>query len=104
MRRHLTGGYRHLLEFWEEAEKFNCDIVILNDDITCKGALGLTGVILDQAQTRPQKLVMVSNDMLNHVTIPRQNIRDQINDFMINVMQAEPLDESLMVIDDYYGW
>ena len=104
MRRHLTGGYNHLLEFWEEAERFNCDIVIMNDDITCKGALGLTGVIMDQAQTKPQHLVFVSNDMLNHVTIPRQNLRDQINDFMINVMRETPLDESLMVIDDYYGW
>lgn len=104
MRRHLTGGYRHLLEFWDEAEKFNCDIVILNDDITCKGALGLTGVILDMAKTKPQKLVVVSNDMLNHVTIPRQNIRDEINDFMTNVMREEPLDPSLMIIDDYYGW
>ena len=104
MRRHLTGGYQHLLEFWEEAEKFNCDIVVLNDDITCKGALGLTGVILDSAQNRSQKLVMISNDMLNHVTIPRQNLRDQFNDFMVNVMREEPLDPSLLVIDDYYGW
>ena len=42
MRRHLTGGWRHLVEFWDEAEKFHCDMVILHDDITCKGALGLT--------------------------------------------------------------
>ena len=41
MRRHLTGGYRHLLEVWDEAEKFNCDMVLVYDDITCKGAMGL---------------------------------------------------------------
>ena len=58
MRRHLTGGWEHLVEFWGEAEKFSCDMVILNNDITCKGALGLTGVILDQAKTKKQHLMV----------------------------------------------
>lgn len=104
MRRHLTGGWEHLVEFWAEAEKFDCDMVILNDDITCKGALGLTGVILDQAKDKPQKLVMVSNDMFDHRTISRQDMRTQINDFMRTVMQEEPLDASLMEYDDNTGW
>lgn len=104
MRRHLTGGWEHLVEFWAEAEKFNCDMVILNDDITCKGALGLTGVILDQAKEKPQKLVMVSNDMFDHRTVSRQDMRTQINEFMRSVMQEEPLDASLLEFDDNEGW
>lgn len=52
MRRHLTGGYEYLMEVWQEAEKFNCDMVILNNDISCKGALGLTGVTFDQAKDK----------------------------------------------------
>ena len=104
MRRHLTGGWRHLVEFWDEAEKFHCDMVILHDDITCKGALGLTGVILDQAKERTTKLMVVSNDMFDHRTISRADIRQQVNDFMFSVMQAEPLDASLLQYDDYEGW
>ena len=104
MRRHLTGGWRHLVEFWDEAEKFHCDMVILHDDITCKGALGLTGVILDQAKERTTKLMVVSNDMFDHRTISRADIRQQVNDYMYSVMQAEPLDASLLQYDDYEGW
>ena len=104
MRRHLTGGWQHLVEFWDEAEKFHCDMVILHDDITCKGALGLTGVILDQAKEKQTKLMMVSNDMFDHRTISRADIRQQVNDYMYSVMQAEPLDASLLQYDDYEGW
>lgn len=104
MRRHLTGGWEHLVEFWAEAEKFDCDMIVLNDDITCKGALGLTGVILDQAKDKPQKLMIVSNDMFDHRTISRQDMRTQVNDFMRTVMQEEPLDASLMEYDDNIGW
>lgn len=104
MRRHLTGGWQHVVEFWENAEKFNCDMIVLNDDITCKGALGLTGVILDQAKGKPQKLMMVSNDMFDHRTVTRQDMRDQVNDFMTTVMQEQPLDTSLLEFDDSMGW
>ncbi|WP_418480949.1 2-hydroxyacyl-CoA dehydratase family protein [Dysosmobacter sp.] len=104
MRRHLTGGWQHLVEFWEEAEKFNCDMVVLNNDITCKGALGLTGVILDQAKEKNIKLMMVSNDMFDHRTISRQDMRDEVNKFMTTVMQEEPLDASLLEFDDNTGW
>jgi hypothetical protein len=104
MRRHLTGGWQHLVEFWAEAEKFSCDMVILNNDITCKGALGLTGVILDQAKDKGTHLMLVSNDMFNHVTISRADMRKEVNDYMTAVMQEEPLDASLMEYDDYEGW
>ena len=104
MRRHLTGGWQHTVEFWEEAEKFHCDMVIMNDDITCKGALGLTGVIMDQAREKNIAFTMVSNDMFDHRTISRQDMRKEINDFMITVMQEEPLDASLMEFDDSKGW
>ena len=104
MRRHLTGGWEHLVEFWQEAERFGCDMVILNNDITCKGALGLTGVILDQAKDKKTHLMMVSNDMFNHVTIPRADMRKEVNDYMFTVMQEQPLDASLLEYDDYEGW
>ena len=105
MRRHLTGGYEHLLEFWEKAEEMNCDMVMMNDDITCKGALGLSGVIAESEKGHPNIHVMwISNDMFDHRTISRQDMRDQVNEYMTTVMREEPLDESLLVFDDYEGW
>ena len=48
--------------------------------------------------------MVVSNDMFDHRTISRQDMRDQVNSFMSTVMQEEPLDASLMVMDDGDGW
>lgn len=105
MRRHLTGGWQHMLEFWDYAEKFNCDIVMINDDITCKGALGMAGVMMDQEKDHPDIHVMwVSNDMFDHRTISRGDIRRQVNQYMTTVLQEEPLDESLLEFDDFEGW
>lgn len=104
MRRHLTGGYKHLLEVWDEAERFNCDMVLVYDDITCKGAMGLSGVINDQAKEKNKHLVWVQNDMFDHRTISRSVMRQQFSDYMTAVMQEEPIDASLLDIDDYEGW
>ncbi len=104
MRRHLTGGYQHLLEVWDEAERFNCDIVLMYDDITCKGAMGLAGVVNDQAQSRGKHLVWVQNDMFDHRTVSRNDMRHQFSDYMRTVMREEPLDASLVDFDDYEGW
>lgn len=104
MRRHLTGGWEHLFEFWEEAERFNCDMVLLNDDITCKGALGLSGMVYETAKDKDIKLMVVSNDMFDHRTISRSDMRKEVNQFMTSVMQEEPLDASLLDYDDELAW
>lgn len=105
MRRHLTGGYEHLLEFWEFAKRFNCDMVVMNEDITCKGALGLSGIVNDTAKNYPDiHMMTVSNDLFDHRTISRNEMRRQVNDYMTAVMQEEPLDRSLLDFDDYEGW
>ena len=105
MRRHLTGGYEHLLEFWELARRFNCDIVVMNEDITCKGALGLSGVVNDSMKNYPEiKMMTIPNDLFDHRTISRTDMRREVNSFMTAVMQEEPLDASLLDFDDYEGW
>jgi hypothetical protein len=49
------------------------------------------------------RLFKVQIDTLGR-TISRQDMRKEINDFMITVMQEEPLDASLMEFDDSKGW
>jgi len=105
MRRHLTGGYEHLLEFWNLAESFKCDMVLLYEDITCKGALGLSGIMNDSAAEHPRiHLISVPNDMFDHRTISRNDIRRCVNSYMSAVLREEPLDASLLDYDDDMGW
>lgn len=105
MRRHLTGGYSHLVEFWELARRFNCDMVLMNEDITCKGALGLSGIVNDMTQKYPDiHMMTVSNDMFDHRTISRNDIRKEVNRYMMAVMKEEPLDPTLLDFDDNEGW
>ncbi len=105
MRRHLTGGYQHLFECWQDAQRFCCDMILMYDDITCKGAMGLAGMINDQCKEHPEiHLMWVSNDMFDHRTISRNDMRHQVNQYMTAVMQEEPLDASLMDYDDDEGW
>lgn len=104
MRRHLTGGYKHFLEVFEVAEQFDADIILVYDDITCKGALGMTGMLKDIAKTKRQKLVFVSHDLFDHRTAPRNQMRKQFNEFMYTVMNSEPLDKSLLDFDDSESW
>lgn len=105
MRRHLTGGYQHMLELWNEAEKYSCDMIIAYDDITCKGALGLTGVINDQCRDHPEiRLMWVQHDMFDPRTISRNEMRRQVNDYMMSVMREEPLDATLLDFNDEKGW
>lgn len=79
-------------------------MVLVYDDITCKGAMGLAGVVNDQAKDKNKHLVWVQNDMFDHRTISRNEMRRQFSEYMTAVMQEEPLDASLVDFDDYEGW
>ena len=37
MRRMAVGGYKHIFEIWENMERFNCDMVMMYDQVQCKG-------------------------------------------------------------------
>jgi len=105
MRRHLTGGYQHMLEFWDEARRFNADMVIMYDDITCKGAMGMAGIVNDQCKDHPDiHLIWVQNDMFDSRTISRNELRRQVNNYMTAVLKEEPLDATLLDFDDSEGW
>ena len=104
MRRHLTGGYQHLLEFIEQAKRFDCDMVIVHADMTCKGGLGLTGIIGEEAQKNGLNLVWLEHDIFDHRTVTRSMMRKQFSDFMFNIMKESPIDASLLEFDDSEGW
>ena len=104
MRRHLVGGYENMLELFEEYERFNCDMIVFYDDITCKGSKSMTGMIQDIANERNIPIVWISHDLIDPRAISRNEMRKQFNDFMFTVMNEEPLDASLLDFDDSKGW
>ena len=104
MRRHLVGGYENMLQLFEEYERFNCDMIVYYDNITCKGSKAITGMIQDIANERGIPLVWISHDLIDPRNIPRSAMRKQFNDFMFTVMGEEPLDASLLDFDDSKGW
>ncbi len=105
MRRHTKGGYAHILDkLWETVEEFNADMVVMYDQISCKGMDGISGLIEEQARERNIKLVWIAQDLMDPSTISRREMRQQMNKYMYNVMKEEPLDESLVDFDDNLAW
>lgn len=105
MRKHTKGGYKNVLdELWEKVEEFNADMVIMYDQISCKGMDGLHAIFEEQATERGIKMLWVEQDLMDCRTISRQDMRDQVNNYMFNVMQEKPLDESLLEFDDSKAW
>ena len=53
MRKHTKGGYANVLdELWIVCKQYNADMVLMYDQISCKGMDGLRGVFEEQAAAR----------------------------------------------------
>ena len=105
MRKHTNGGYKHALEeLWELVERYNCDMVIMYNQMSCKGMTGLEGIYQDEARKRGIKMCWVTQDLYDPQTVSRRKMREDVNKFMTTVMQEEPLDPSLMDFDDSIAW
>lgn len=53
MRKHTKGGYANVLdELWVVCKQYNADMVLMYDQISCKGMDGLRGVFEEQAAAR----------------------------------------------------
>ncbi len=105
MRKHTKGGYAHVLdELWNVVDEFGVDLVLMYDQISCKGMDGLKAMFDEQAREKGVKLMWVEQDLMDFRTISRQQMRDQVNNFMFNVMKAEPNDERLLEFDDNLSW
>lgn len=65
----------------------------------------MSGMITEKSREYPDiKLMWVSNDTLDHRTINRNDMRQQVNEFMSSVLQEKPLDETLLDFDDNEVW
>ena len=106
MRTHTVGGNRHLMQMWETAEKFNCDTILMYDDIGCKGMAGAQGLIEEEMNRHRDRfnIIWMPHSLMDPRIVPTGEARKAVNQYMVNVLHEEPLDPTLVDFDDTLGW
>ena len=106
MRTHTVGGNRHLMQMWETAEKFNCDTIIMYDDIGCKGMAGAQGLLEEEFNKHRDKfnIIWMPHSLMDCRIVPTNEARKAVNQYMTNVLHEDPVDPTLVDFDDTLGW
>ena len=105
MRSHSNGGYINALdECWKMCEKFNANIVIMYDHVSCKNFGGLHGLFEDQARERGIHLIWVQHDLMDHRTVSRRTMRNSVSKYMETVFREKPLDPTYLDYSDELTW
>ena len=104
MRRMAVGGMHHIFECWKYMEEFNCDMVMMYDQLQCKGMQGVHGLFEDEFRERNIHAIWMPHALPDSRTVSRMEIRQIVNDYMTTVMHEEPLDPTLLEFDDSMTW
>ena len=106
MRTHTVGGNRHLMQMWETAEKFNCDMIVMYDDIGCKGMAGAQGLLEEEMRRHSDRfhILWLPHSLMDCRIVPSSEGRKAVNQYMQNVLHEEPIDPTLVDFDDELGW
>ena len=104
MRTMAVGGHEHVFQLWDYMEQFNCDMVMMYDQLQCKGMQGIHGMFEDEFRRRGVHAIWFPHALPDKRTVSRHEIRDCISNYMIDVMHEEPLDPSLLDFDDDLTW
>ena len=97
---HAVGGWDNVNAVWDYAKSFNCDMVLFNDNIACKGMLGVHAVMEEQARDLGYHFIFIEHDLEDCRTVSRQDMRNCINNYMSVVLNEEPLDPTIVEFDD----
>lgn len=104
MRHHAVGGWENVNALWDWARKMNCDMVMVNDNVACKGMNGVHALLEEQARDLGFHFLFIEHDLEDSRTISRRDMRNGISSFMTVVMGEKPLDETLVDFDDSLAW
>ena len=105
MRAHTKGGYEVMVfDLFEKYMEYNADMIIMYDQISCKGVAAINGLFEEGARERGIPFCRVSHDLLDSTSISRRAMRSDVNRFMQTVMNEDPLDPSLVDFDDDESW
>ena len=100
MRHHAVGGWDNINAVWEWAKNFNCDMVLMNDNIACNGMLGVHGMMEEQARDLGFHFIFIEHDLEDSRTVSRQDMRNCVNKYMSVVLNETPLDPTIVEFDD----
>ena len=100
MRHHAVGGWENVNAVWEWAKNFDCDMVLFNDNIACKGMLGVHALMEEQARELGFHFIFVEHDLEDCRTVSRQDMRNCVNKYMSVVLNEKPLDPTIVEFDD----
>ncbi len=100
MRHHAVGGWDNVNALWDWAREFNCDMILFNDNIACKGMLGVHALMEEQARELGFHFIFVEHDLEDSRTVSRQDMRNCVNQYMDVVLGEKPLDPTLVEFDD----
>ena len=100
MRHMAVGGWDNINCVWDWAKNFNCDMVLFNDNVSCKGMNGVHALMEEQARELGFHFVFIEHDLEDSRTISRQDMRKCVNNYMSVVLNEEPLDPTIVEFDD----
>ena len=75
-------------------------MVLMNDNIACKGMLGVHALMEEQARDLGFHFIFIEHDLEDCRTVSRQDMRNCVNGYMSVVLGEEPLDPTLVEFDD----
>ena len=104
MRHHAVGGWDNVNAVWDWAKRFNCDMVLFNDNVACKGMNGVHALMEEQAREFGFHFIFVEHDLEDSRTISRRDMRRCVNQYMSVVLGEQPLDPTLVDFDDSEAW
>jgi benzoyl-CoA reductase/2-hydroxyglutaryl-CoA dehydratase subunit BcrC/BadD/HgdB len=105
MAQHTRGNFDNFFgDMWKAYELNRCDFLFLPNHTGCHPVLSLHGMLKDQCRERGVKLLDVRQDLGDVRVVSHQGVRNQVNSFMTNILNATPLRPELLVFDDDNVW
>ncbi len=104
MARHMRGPAENWIDGLNTLnDMYQPDFILDMNHLNCRGYTSLTGFLNEWGKDHVPVCVCDYNFFDTRV-VSRQGMRTQINNFMFNVMHADPLDPSLLEFDDSQAW
>ncbi len=94
MGRHTRGPSENYIDdLFYVYEHFDLDMIWIASSLGCKNSKGLLGIVREKCREEGIPLLSIDHEIFDTRTVPRENIMKQVDDFMINIMKAERLDQ-----------
>lgn len=101
MAKHTKGpASNYFNDLIDAIDGWRPDFVLLPKPVGCKNVMSMEALVRDICKERDIPLCTFSMELQDNRVATRQQMREPINRFMQDVMQAEPLDPTMLHLDD----